>query len=647
MRSNVFKMVILSIALGLSAGAGAVEFTESFGNFITNHAAIWGFVYYPAPAAATIAPPGTVVPDTLYLLDWTYAKSSSGYGSTGQAYLGVLTWDGNLNNSDIVGISATTVDMAAAPTAYPDSLMTWEFDNLPIQKSSQYLIVWLVPAEGGGWNIVSGAVEMGTGNELPGGVVQIGSSTMNQPGWDPHYRATYSDVTPYPVYTAPADGADNQTTNVQLSWTAPTAYTPIGYTVYVDPYEPNLTTTDATYYSYNQLGTTFTPDPALENDMTYYWRVEALEPNIAGPNPIPHSGPVYTFTTVALEVVITADPVSRTVDAGTEVILAVEALNATSYQWYKDDVLLTGETSNTLVIADMQVENEGFYYCVADNALNNPATSAAAQLMTRRLAGWWKLDGDLTDSVAAVVSGAPSHDGTSVDPNFVAIAKDGSGYEFDGLADSLVTITNSNAFFNFYPQGYTVSAWVNMPEKATTDPWGAFIAKQGFNPSRGFILTNNNIGNAVHTLRQSFGDLYSGFSADTGSWHLITGSYDAATGTGKIYFDGMLRNQAASAGIPQPSEAPLIFGAENADATTAPYRGLLDDVRIWTYPLDAYEIADLYTQFNPGQWLCVEQPAMDTTGPDGVPDCKVNLYEFAEIAAKWLECGRYPESDCN
>ena len=63
----------------------------------------------------------------------------------------------------------------------------------------------------------------------------------------------------------------------------------------------------------------------------------------------------------------------------------------------------------------------------------------------------------------------------------------------------------------------------------------------------------------------------------------------------------------------------------------------------------------LYTDFNPGVWLCLNRPEMDTTGPDisvpadgiGDPDCKVNMYELVQVAEVWLECGRFPASYCN
>ena len=36
----------------------------------------------------------------------------------------------------------------------------------------------------------------------------------------------------------------------------------------------------------------------------------------------------------------------------------------------------------------------------------------------------------------------------------------------------------------------------------------------------------------------------------------------------------------------------------------------------------------------------------DFTGPEGEPDCIIDLYDLAEIAAHWLECTLVPESAC-
>lgn len=412
------------------------------------------------------------------------------------------------------------------------------------------------------------------------------------------------------------------------------------------------------YYG-NNLVKTSTSDPldffyapALANSTTYYWRVDAIEPNNVAPFvPAVHPGPEMMFSTIPPNALVTVNPVSQTVAAGTDVQLTVTGINVATYQWYKDGVALTdggsisGSAAGTLTITNIQVADEGFYHCEVDNSLLEPDASTAAQVMTQRLAGWWKLDGDLTDAVATVVAGAPTHDGTSLDPNFVGIGKDGGALEFFGDEDSLVVINDSADYFNFFPQGMTVSVWI----KTAHDGWDGYLSKHG--DGRGWTLDLYSGRQDTHfTVRGSHGDLWG--SDDDGNlydetWHLVTAVIDRTTQTSRVYVDGLLRGQSGTYAKPQTSATALIFGAEGDAGTTLINNTVIDDVRIWTYPLDDEAIALLYTDFNPGVWLCTDRPLLDTTGPNGVPDCKVNLFEFLEVAELWLECGRWPASYCD
>ena len=38
-----------------------------------------------------------------------------------------------------------------------------------------------------------------------------------------------------------------------------------------------------------------------------------------------------------------------------------------------------------------------------------------------------------------------------------------------------------------------------------------------------------------------------------------------------------------------------------------------------------------------------DNPTWDLTGPDGVPDCKVDLLDLSGFVLDWLECNLYPE----
>ena len=63
--------------------------------------------------------------------------------------------------------------------------------------------------------------------------------------------------------------------------------------------------------------------------------------------------------------------------------------------------------------------------------------------------------------------------------------------------------------------------------------------------------------------------------------------------------------------------------------------------------MTADDLQGVYSEMLTAVPLCMGYPTMDKTGPDGVRDCKVDLYELARIAKVWLECGRSPALYCN
>jgi len=296
----------------------------------------------------------------------------------------------------------------------------------------------------------------------------------------------------------------------------------------------------------------------------------------------------------------------------------------------------SGQTTTNLTIFNAQVADEGDYYCVIDGDTDVPDWQKA-QLLTRRLVGWWKLDGNLNDSIQDIYPGAAAHHGSSPNSSRTYVGgidgSDGSGLSFSGATGDVVTLTGSAAFYNFFQRGYTVSTWVKAPP--ATDRAG-IVGKSKYHDDspnlRGFGLNHNNSGQAVHTLRGSWGNLNSGTVVTDNTWYLITGTYDAASGTGRIYINGALVEQTVNSDIPLLTDMELRFGIEGT-STPVPFEGVLDDVRLWSYPLNEHEVAFLFSSFE----VCEQIPEFDLSGPHGVPDCKVDFYDFAELAADWLE----------
>lgn len=444
----------------------------------------------------------------------------------------------------------------------------------------------------------------------------------------------------------PYRGQDLVNRTPELSWEPPVSFTPTGYDVYLNPDESLVAAGDsAAREAQGQPGTTFTPTSELLPDTRYFWRIDAVDPNDGDPAARP--GYVMNFTTVPAVPLILTEPVSVTVAAGTDAAFEITGENFEDFQWYYstdasnatpgDDTPVGVNSATLTVTADLSTE--GWYYCVVSNT-SGTDTSEVARLMTERLVGWWKLDGDLSDAVATVVAGAPTHDGTTEAPDFDA-GKDAQALSLLTSQDpcDVVIINDSGDYFDFYPQGLTLSAWINTND----DGYGAYVAKQDRSGTFRGVILSHFYNNASFTERDTAGISNDVVNIRDGNWHLITGTLDPEAGVAKLYIDG--KRYAGDEDSFDPSgivlhDEPLFFGAETTDGATAPFDGLLDDVRIYSYALDPVDVALMYTDFNPGATVCVEDIGVEQGDLDG--NCVVDLLDLAEFAGDWLGCMLVP-----
>ena len=442
---------------------------------------------------------------------------------------------------------------------------------------------------------------------------------------------------------APADGATLVSVDQDLSWTVANNWA-------VDLYlgtenDPNLHNNPANKKLTQQVATSYDPG-TLAHNTTYYWTLDVHEPNTVGT--IIRTNPVWHFTTVPATPVVATSPTSQTVSAGSNVVLTVSGVNETDYAWYYSadpmidpagDVAV-GTNSDTLTINNIQLANEGWYYCVISNGAGE-ATSDAALVLTSRMMGWWKLDGDLSDAIQDVVAGAPANDGVATgpnpDPNF---APGIDGQALDLIQGQDFVIMDANDLYNFYPQGFTVSAWVQTTETG----WNPFVGKQ-VSATSGWVLSMSSANNATITIRDhdgmdsGDGNLIGDESSlvNDGTWHHIVGSYDAATGLARIYVDGVVRDEsdANTSTLNTDNSMALALGVWDSSNASSDLTGLIDDVRLWNFAVDPFTIAQLYVNGAGGE-VCVEFPQADLTGPEGAPDCVVNMLDFAMTFNDWL-----------
>ncbi len=428
---------------------------------------------------------------------------------------------------------------------------------------------------------------------------------------------------------------------------------PSSYDVYLDPNQDKVknataASTDLEYISVGQTGLTFDPTPDLTPDATYYLRVDSIITNPAETI----EGSPWKFTTAPLDPVVTTDPVSQ-VMVGGEATLTVEGVNqdADGYQWYKSiDKTFdpAGDETKGAAIDSYDATEEGYYYCVISNEAGSDQSAAALVLSPRKVAHW-KFDGDLTDDLGV-------HNGTEFGPAgipFNTVDQIAGTAAVDPNESQAIEVAHSDEL-NFVD--YTVSAWA---KPTATGSHRALISSRSDSPTRtgGYIIYHVNgnwqfwTGNGVG---KGWQNISAGGSVKLDEWQLVTVTFestgidgDVVSGIKRVYVNGLMEaeNDAVSMALNPDQVMTIGAGSNETPDHGFFFNDLIDDVRIYSYAKTADEVALLYHEIT-GKEVCTGYPEYDVTGPEGKPDCVVDLYEFAEFAQHWLECNIVPSSSC-
>lgn len=441
------------------------------------------------------------------------------------------------------------------------------------------------------------------------------------------------------LYVSPANGEIDVPESGVLTWEVardpnnPANPHPsiTGINLYLDPNEADVTAGNASVLI--PLGASvesYDPTPDLLPDSTYFWCIDII---LSDASDI--VGDVWSFDTVKTLPVVTQQPdyVYAFETEPAEITIVISSQSTANYQWYKGE---KGDTSTpvgtdpTLSFAGVILSDESPYWCRITNVVG-PIDSEAGSLTVKRLMGHWKLDGDLTNELA------DGRDGSMTDPNYVA-GIDGSALLFEADGD-IVTIANSSDAYQ--TTSLTVSLFMKTGNTAASS---GLIAQRVTTPSEiGWYMAVN--GGAAFGELEGIGTLVNaGSSVLDNQWHMMTLQYNSENGEVSLYDNGELKVRSGTTTPLAYAATPLLFGA-TGDGSTALYSGLIDDVRIYNYALTEYEVADLYATTS-GEKVCFEYPQFDLTGPEGEPDCVVDMLDFAAFALEWMECNLLPISNC-
>lgn len=493
----------------------------------------------------------------------------------------------------------------------------------------------------------------------------------------------------------------NEDVDVVLVWKA--AADPNGqYEVHpdiVDEYVfmSNGTATDPNLYYVGSTGedpgtddpnSRYPADPAHLNlplDATYSWAVvDAINGfeetltigdsiNLVDPNNL--IGPTWTFNTLtSLEIL--EEPASLRVPQGDPApfSVSVRSLTTAQYQWffssdreYGGDNAITsyGGTTDTLTIPSVSATYQAYFYCrvandatVSGGGTNPDLYTEIVSLVVERKVAEYLFEGNLSDTSGegndgTAFNGAVTVAGDSIEGSsalsldgvdqYVSLGADGypnaSLIEVGGIGGGL-DVGSILCWVKVTQEGGILANYNNDPNIPTG---AALTIQETSGDARIFVQgAGGNVG-AVNNAPAEYYNMI-----NDGTWHLIAATWDQNDEM-RLYVDTQLAQSGVTARTFNPWQYGVLVGANRPFANDRSiigdfYGGLIDNLRIYNYVVTPEEIAQEYYD-EMGVQSCIypdfsgSEFNVDNTGSS---HCKVDLADFAEFAANWLNDGFYP-----
>ncbi len=419
---------------------------------------------------------------------------------------------------------------------------------------------------------------------------------------------------------APANETLIEDTSVTLTWTAgPVA---ASHDVYVgtNP-EPGAADLVA-----SQTETSFVVE-ALAEETTYYWRIDDIElaPEPNDPNAVlVHTGEVMSFTVPlmgAYEPMPADGQGVRDLERTLSWTPGWSPLMHAVYVSMDRAEVTSGAVAPTILIRDASLdigplEPDTTYYWAVDEFYGDhwsvgPVWSlTTAPVITAdpngdpNLVVWLTMD-DAAGDLVVDLSGNGNHAEVMGGAQLVE-GIDGMAIELDGVDDYLdLGDTGVNGIFDINGLDFTISAWINVSEllpKVSNHFVGNVLFSRGsdsFNDNFELGIVDANLVAYIDTVDGGEPTVTLGSGDITvGEWHEIA----AVLGNGELtaIIDGTIYTEAVDGtSFDQADGSPFTIGDTLHEES--PYRGLIDDVRIYDRAMTAAELGfiNLKQAFDP------------------------------------------------
>ncbi len=323
--------------------------------------------------------------------------------------------------------------------------------------------------------------------------------------------------------------------------------------------------------------------------------------------------------------VIITQPVSQTVTVGNNASFSIVVAGAGPliYQWQLNSVAISGATTSTLILPDVQIANAGNYAITVNNAYGTVTSSTVSLSVNPAvcvppasgLVSWWPGDASALDAVGV-------NNGTLQGNVTYVAGLVGQAFSFSGSGEA-VTVGSAPAL---QLQTFTIDAWVQRASltQASLSAGGGMIFSYGAG-GYGFALGDNGQLLLSQITASVVGS--SVFITDM-LWHHV-----AVTRSGSsvvFYLDGVA-NAAASYNPNFTFTTPAAVGARGDNYANS-FLGSLDEVDVFNRVLAASEVQAIYNAVSAGKCLPVVTTSI-TTQPVSQTVTVGNNASFSVVAS--------------
>ena len=254
--------------------------------------------------------------------------------------------------------------------------------------------------------------------------------------------------------------------------------------------------------------------------------------------------------------------------------------------------------------------------------LGNTQLNAIALPPASTLTGWWKGDGDYTDSVGG-------NTGTFQGGTTFTTGEVNQAFSFPDASGDGVTVPYSSGY-DMHAPGFTASFWVRGSQNAS----GMETILEKSYPLDGSTGWTFQVNGSTGLLRFDIGgasvtEVASTANVLDGNFHHVVGTWDGGT-TMSLYMDGISQGTATLTAAPANNNGSLNIGFSSS-GTPQDFQGEVDEVEIFGQPLPAgsyvYSPASgTVLNASAGQTLSVTFNPTDTTDLDSAnASVKINV----------------------